>query len=610
VSAWFLWHFLQFFHIWANSTLLCRRSLSGRTPVPVPLGLLQGVGQSALGIFTGGFSSVAEIGSSIASQVWEWWGKRKQEEERRAELEALAQATAEELRITIREIVAELAGGRPAAEQSRLEGYLLAVPAQIRRTLRRSSDVAGLTVPPDLVLSRMEDLIPMLPPRPPRFAAIDHVPGTDFELVELLGIGGFGEVWKARNAYMPGAPMVALKFCLNETAAASLRRETELLDRIQRTGSHPGIVQLRHTFLRAEPPFLEYELIEGGDLGGLIVEWHRKKGGPTPDEAARLIRRLAEIVAFAHGQGIIHRDLKPANILLSAERGTRNAELKTEDVGLHSSFRAQNSVLKIADFGIGAITAEAATRLARKTGTASTRTAAAACGGYSLYYASPEQVRGAPADPRDDVHAIGVIWYQLLVGDLTAEAPRGPGWKKRLAAKRMSAELIEFLEACTASDREDRPASAAEVAEQLGLMVAEGSSAAASSRLAPTSSLTRYDWDRFLARLVAIRGKAKDDPPVEIGAFFVGVFLGAIAACASIFWAELGSGIGIAIGVGVMALAGVLMVLAFANERRKTEAKLRADFPTEMAAFGDFDQRSVAVLDGIIKEVERRLASM
>jgi serine/threonine protein kinase len=394
-----------------------------------------------------------EIGSVIGSHVWEWWGKQKKEQERRAELESLAQATAAELRTIVREIVAELAGSYSRADQSRLESYLLAVPAQVRRTLRRPSDVIGRTVPADLAIGRMEDLVPLLPPRPPRFAAGDRV--DDFELVELLGIGGFGEVWKARNAFMPGAAPVALKFCIDADAAASLRRETTLLDRIQWEGTHPGIVQLRHTFLSAEPPFLEYELVDGGDLGGLIVEWHRQKGGPTPAEAARLIQRLAEIVAFAHARGITHRDLKPANILVQGDADS-------------------SSRLKIADFGIGAITAETATRAARLTGLASTRTAASACGGYSLYYASPEQARGtAPADPRDDVHAIGVIWYQLLVGDLTAEAPRGPGWKKRLAAKGMSAEMIEFVEACTGSEREDRPATATEVAGQLGRLLAE-----------------------------------------------------------------------------------------------------------------------------------------
>jgi serine/threonine protein kinase len=420
----------------------------------ISLLLLKGVGKASLPLLTGGTSSLVEIGSAVAVEVWEWWGKRMQEKERRAELESLAQATATELRKAVKEVVGEVAGGASAADKSRLESYLMAVPAQIRRTLRRPADNQGRTIPKDLSLSRQEDLVPLLPPRPPRFAAGDRA--ADFELVELLGLGGFGEVWKARNAFMPESAPVALKFCIDAEAAASLKRETTLLDRIQREGKHVGIVQLQHTFLSATPPFLEYELVEGGDLGGLIVEWHRERGGPSPEQAARIVRRLAQIVAFAHGKGIIHRDLKPANILVQrVGEGTR---------------------IKVADFGIGAISSGTAVRAARTMGAASTRSAAAACGGYSLYYASPEQVRGtAPADPRDDVHAIGVIWYQFLVGDLSAEAPRGPGWKKRLGAKGMSAEMIDLLEACMATDREDRPENATTVAAKLDQLLKGGS---------------------------------------------------------------------------------------------------------------------------------------
>ena len=78
---------------------------------------------------------------------------------------------------------------------------------------------------------------------------------------------------------------------------------------------------MRHTFLSSEPPFLEYELVEGGDLGGLILDWHRTTGGPTPAQAARVVHRLADIVSFAHARGIVHRDLKPANILLAVGSG-------------------------------------------------------------------------------------------------------------------------------------------------------------------------------------------------------------------------------------------------------------------------------------------------
>jgi len=446
--------------------------------MPVPLEFLNAVGVSALPVLAGGALAAAEVGSSVLGKVWEWWSKRAREAERRRELEALAGMSAQQVKEAVRDLAAQIAADHPPAVRSKLEGYLMAVPAQIRRTLRRPSDAAGLTVPPDLVLTRPEDLAPLLPPRPPRFSPGDHAPGTDFELIELLGIGGFGEVWKARNAFMPGSAAVALKFCLDPAAAASLRRETALLDRIQREGTHPGIVQLRHTFLSSDPPFLEYELVEGGDLGGLILDWHRQKGGPSPVQAARVVRRLAEVVAFAHAKGIVHRDLKPANILLagvgSQDSGFREGGRTPSGPAPNPESRAPNPLrLKVADFGIGGIASEAAARQALLTRATGTLTAAAAHGSYSLYYASPEQMRGSPPDPRDDVHALGVVWYQLLAGDLTAEAPRGAGWKKRLAAKGMAADLIDLLESCVASERADRPADAREIADRLAFALAE-----------------------------------------------------------------------------------------------------------------------------------------
>jgi serine/threonine protein kinase len=584
--------------------------------------LLEGVGRSALPLLVGELS-VVQIGSAIVSSVWNWWTKRKEAKERRAELEALAQATAAEVRTAVKELVAELAGDRSPAEQARLEAYLLAVPAQLRRTLRRPSDTSGRTIPPDLVLSREEDLVPLLPARAPRFTAGDRV--ADFELVELLGVGGFGEVWKARNVFMPGAPPVALKFCIDANAAASLRQETALLDRIQREGTHPGIVQLRHTFLSAEPPFLEYELVEGGDLGGLIVEWHRQKGGPTPAEAARLIQRLAEIVAFAHARGITHRDLKPANILVQGDTGSVPR-------------------FKIADFGIGAITAGTAYREARLTGAISTRTAAAACGGYSLYYASPEQMRGAAADPRDDVHALGVIWYQLLIGALTAEAPRGQGWKNRLATKGAAPEMIELLEACMASERDERPANAMEVAEQIGSVLTSGSAPAvkdsrpvrdpeptkpftSSEPVLPPGALGRIAGsvsekmrgnrrEKFLAGLRRLRTALRRPVMTTSSAILraITVWL-TLMFCIVGFVASTQTSF-----IAVVGFAGLMLVLSFfggrhllrgkaARQRHTIDtaiARLETEFPVDMAECSKHvNLRDLAEVQELISQVER-----
>ena len=60
-----------------------------------------------------------------------------------------------------------------------------------------------------------------------------------------------------------------------------------------RQGRHPGIVALQQTYLSADPPCLQYEYIEGGDLAGLIQEWHRQTPKPTPEQAAKVVLRLA-----------------------------------------------------------------------------------------------------------------------------------------------------------------------------------------------------------------------------------------------------------------------------------------------------------------------------
>ena len=106
--------------------------------------------------------------------------------------------------------------------------YLDQVPVSIRQSFRRPTDPDGVTVPLGLSLCNAEDLVRFLPAGLPRFKPGDRPLAADWELVELLGKGGFGEVWKARHLTRSRQPPVALKFCLNPMAAKTLRNEAAL----------------------------------------------------------------------------------------------------------------------------------------------------------------------------------------------------------------------------------------------------------------------------------------------------------------------------------------------------------------------------------------------
>jgi tetratricopeptide (TPR) repeat protein len=202
-----------------------------------------------------------------------------------------------------------------------------------------------------------------------------QVPG--YEILEELGRGGMGVVYKARHLALQR--LVALKVLLAGEHAgpaqlARFRGEAEALARLR----HPHIVQVYEVGEQGGLPFFALELVDGASLAG------RLGGAPQPArEAARLIEALARAVHAAHQQGVIHRDLKPANILLTADGAP-----------------------KITDFG-----------LAKRVDVVGVPTQSGDIVGTPSYMA-PEQARGdrRSVGPASDVYALGAILYELLTG--------------------------------------------------------------------------------------------------------------------------------------------------------------------------------------------------
>jgi WD40 repeat protein len=211
-------------------------------------------------------------------------------------------------------------------------------------------------------------------------------PGSSFgtyQLLEEIGRGGMGVVYKARHLHLKR--LVALKMIRSGTQARvedidRFRREAQAIARLQ----HPNVVQIFevgewHAAAAAESsPFFALEYVDGGSLS------QRLAGRPfPPDQAARLTATLAEAVHAAHQQGLVHRDLKPANVLLTAD-GTP----KITDFGLAKQLDAELDQ----------------TQTGQVMGTPS--------------YMAPEQAHGGgrAVGPATDVYALGTILYELLTG--------------------------------------------------------------------------------------------------------------------------------------------------------------------------------------------------
>jgi serine/threonine protein kinase len=198
-----------------------------------------------------------------------------------------------------------------------------------------------------------------------------------YEVGELLGRGGMGLVFKARQTSLKRD--VALKIVVTGAHAgaherARFRTEAEAVARLQ----HPGIVQVYEVGEQAGCPYLALEYVGGGSLEGQLG------GTPVPPRrAAGLVLDLARAVQHAHERGIVHRDLKPANVLLT-----------------------EAGVAKVADFGLAKLL---------DVGRGRTQTGAVL---GSPSYMAPEQAWGKVRDigPAADVYALGAILYELLTG--------------------------------------------------------------------------------------------------------------------------------------------------------------------------------------------------
>ena len=260
-----------------------------------------------------------------------------------------------------------------------------------------------------------------------------------YEVGPLIGAGGMGEVYRARDAKLHRD--VAIKVLLPAVAndaerLARFSREAQVLASL----NHPGIAHIHGLEESDSGPFLVMELVEGPTLADRIAQ------GPLPvDEATVIARQIAEALEAAHERGVIHRDLKPANIKV-----------------------CDDGTVKVLDFGLAKALDPASADGAQTANSPTITTPAMTQAGVILgtaAYMSPEQAKGRVVDKRSDIWAFGCVFYEMLtarrafdgedVTDTIAAIVRGdPNWNALPADTPAHIRLL--LKRCLEKDRRAR----------------------------------------------------------------------------------------------------------------------------------------------------------
>lgn len=206
-----------------------------------------------------------------------------------------------------------------------------------------------------------------------------------YEIHSLVGEGGLGEVWKASDP--ASGRHAALRVLPNPPSADPHRFDRFERDvRVLTSLNHPNIATIYGVFEADAVRALAFEWIEG------VVLAERLTHGALPVDAALTVAaQIADALVAAHEHGVIHGDVKPTNIKLSAE-----------------------GLVKVLDFGLAEIFEPEPAPSADATPAASARQRGVILG--TAAYMSPEQVHGAPADPRADVWAFGCVLFEMLTG--------------------------------------------------------------------------------------------------------------------------------------------------------------------------------------------------
>ena len=291
---------------------------------------------------------------------------------------------------------------------------------------------------------------------------------TRYEVVEELGKGGMGRVYKALDKEINEEVAIKVlkpEIASDETTVERFRNELKFARKI----AHKNICKMYHLAKDADTPYITMEYVAGEDLKSLV----KRKGKITEKEAISIAQHVSEGLVEAHRLGVVHRDLKPQNIMIDT-----------------------NGDAKIMDFGIArSVEAPGVTQTGIMIGTPD--------------YISPEQAEGEEADQRSDIYALGVILYEMVTGSVPFKGDTALSVALKHKSTRaldpkdinpqISDDLNKLILICMEKDKELRYQTAGELLEDLknleeGIPLGERKLPAKKKRLAKRRP--RIKWKR------------------------------------------------------------------------------------------------------------------
>ncbi len=282
-------------------------------------------------------------------------------------------------------------------------------------------------------------------PLAPRFAftADENVPGrSQWELVEPLGATGANDVWRARHR-KTGQTRV-FKFADAPDRLRSLKREASLFRLLSAAVGEDGpFAQLLEWNFETAPYFLESR-----DGGPNLLGWAEARGGLAQiatDRRLAVARAIACALAQVHDAGVLHKDLKPANIVIEEQVASGEDDFR----------------IRLVDFGDGQVVDAALFDAYAITGLPMEPVDTSSNPAGTALYRAPELAGGALPTARSDIYALGLILYQLVVGDFRRTL--APGWEQDVADPLLRQDIAD----AAAGDPAQRIGSAAELADRL-----------------------------------------------------------------------------------------------------------------------------------------------